>query len=726
MDMKLHTKYLQEELEKYYASFDPAKEQLLKGLKDVLAEDPEESSYAKKSRMHEYLCTACPVKLFRHTPFFFEMSSGRGRYTWGGLQSEVGSYMHNVTAPLWIQPYLNESQKDRQEGFLHGSENPVSFDHHVAGYDRILKLGINGIIAKAEEKLAACTNERKQDFYRSVIRSNRALLLLAQRFSEEAARLAAKASDEEEKAHYETIAAAAQQIPANPPRTFYEALNMIFFYRECVSSIEGIGISSFAQLDRMLYPYYEADLAAGRITPEKTKQLIRDLLVYTDIRFDFANAYHETSTTIELGGCDAEGNIIYNELTKMILQAVIEVRSVGTKINCRISKKHPREYLEKIMEVQLAKLPCVMMHNDDVLIPARVKQGYDIEDARLYVGCGCHEVTLTNTEVCTRADTWISMPRIVMESMRNHGDAASFEEFYRVFLKDAKSYYERIVTLKNKYEAYWCECDPLPLYSSSLTGPLKTGKDATEGGAKYSTTALSMVGTATMIDSLYSIKQLVFEEKRVTIPEFLDILEQNFNGQESLRQYIIRRIPKHGTNDATVDIFSAKVLEDISNIAGQANARGGKYLPAFYPHEIYRHLGQKLGATPDGRLAGFALSRGVSPSEFIETESPLNIIHSLRDIDFTRYADSFITEITLPQMENNEQNKQILTAIILAFLDVEGSSMQFNLIEQELLLAAKREPEKHKNLLVRVCGYSAAFVTLAEDVQDEIIRRAVR
>ena len=160
-----------------------------------------------------------------------------------------------------------------------------------------------------------------------------------------------------------------------------------------------------------------------------------------------------------------------------------------------------------------------------------------------------------------------------MESMRNHGDAASFEEFYRVFLKDAKSYYERIVTLKNKYEAYWCECDPLPLYSSSLTGPLKTGKDATEGGAKYSTTALSMVGTATMIDSLYSIKQLVFEEKRVTIPEFLDILEQNFNGQESLRQYIIRRIPKHGTNDATVDIFSAKVLEDISNIAGQCPRR---------------------------------------------------------------------------------------------------------------------------------------------------------
>jgi len=172
MDMKLHTKYLQEELETYYASYDPAKEQLLQGLKAVLAEYTETSSYAKKSRMHEYLCAACPVKVFRHTPFFFEMSSGRGRYTWGGLQSEVGSYMHNVTAPLWTQPYLNESKKDREEGFLYGSENPVSFDHHVAGYDRILKLGINGIIAKAEEKLSACTNERKQDFSQTERRQN--------------------------------------------------------------------------------------------------------------------------------------------------------------------------------------------------------------------------------------------------------------------------------------------------------------------------------------------------------------------------------------------------------------------------------------------------------------------------------------------------------------------------------------------------------------------------
>jgi len=725
MKFDLHVQQLREELEQYYSCFDNGEKQLLPALEKELTEHPEDSSFARKSRMHEFLCRECPVKLFRNTPLFFEITSGRVRFTWGGLDSKVGSYLHISTEKLWLIPYGDALEKDREEGFLHGWYNPVGFDHHCAGYDNLLALGLNGIIAIAEEKLADCLPEQAA-FYKSVIRSNRALIGLAQRFAEEARRLAAYACSAEEKAHYECIAETAEHIPANPPRTFYEALNLIVFYRECVGSIEGIGISTFAQLDRMLYPFYQADLAAGRITPEAAKQLLCDLLIYTDIRFDSANAYHETSTTIELGGCDRQGNVIYNELTEMILQSVIDVHSVGTKINCRISKNHPVEYLQKIVSVQLSELPCVMMHNDDVLIPARVKQGQAVEDARCYVGCGCHEVVLANTEVCTRADTWISLPRIFMESMRTRKNAADFKAFYEGFLADAKAYYERVVGIKNEGESHWCEYDPLPLYSSSLTGPLESGKDATEGGAKYSTTALSLVGAATLVDSIYSVKRLVFDEKKLTMAALLEVLDKDYAGSEELRQYIIRKIPKHGTNDPEVNDFSARVLEDISKIAGQKNARGGDYLPAFYPHQTYQRLGLLLGATPDGRMAHTTLSRGVSPSEFVETESPLNVIHSLKPIDFTRYADSFITEMTLPNLEKNEQNRQILVAIIQAFLDAGGSSMQFNLLNPELLIEAKKHPEQHKNLLVRVCGYSAAFVHLSSAVQDEIIARAVR
>ena len=380
----------------------------------------------------------------------------------------------------------------------------------------------------------------------------------------------------------------------------------------------------------------------------------------------------------------------------------------------------------RVAEVQAANIPVLVMQNDDVVIPARVKCGQAVEDARLYVSGGCHEIVLADTEVCTRADSWINLPRILLDSMEKHADAADFDDFYAAFLSDVRAYYLRIVELKNAGERHWCEFDPLPLYSSSLVGPLESGLDVTEGGAKYNSTAPSMVGAATLIDSLYSIKTLVFEEKQLDIARFLEILANDFRGEEALRRDICKRIPKHGTNKEVLNRFSASVLADLASVSHQTNARGGKYLPAFYPHDIYRPLGGKTGATPDGRRAHTPLSRGISPSEFIDTESPLDCILSLEDIDFTQFADSFIAEITLPEMENNKANREILIAIIRGFLTVGGSSLQFNLTNSSTLKAARENPEQYKNVLVRVCGYSAPFVYLCKQTQDEIISRAIR
>ena len=718
------------EFDEYYTAYDPCTAPLLAKMDELAAQTAGESSYSRKAAMHEMLARECPVHLFRETPFFFEISSGRGRYTWGGLQSPVGSYFHDRTANEWLNIYGAETEPDRRNGYLHAWNNPVGFDHHCPGYDKILTLGINGILRQAEEALASCTDKKKRDFCRAVIRSNRALLHLAGRFAAEAARLAETADDADTAAHYRKIADAAAWVPANPPRTLYEGLCTVLFYRECVGSLEGIGFSTFGQLDRMLYPLYRDDLAAGRITRDEAFELFCGLLLYTEVRFDAARGYHETSTTIELGGCDRAGNVVYNGLTALILDAVLAMRSINTKINCRISKRHPDEYLRKIADIQLANIPTVMMHNDDVLIPARVNCGQDIEDARMYVGGGCHEIVLQGTEVCTRADTWINLPRILLGTLDRLTDAETecpdYETFYAEFLTDVRNYYLRIVELKNEQERKWCSFDPLPLYSSSLTGCLEQGLDLTEGGAKYNSTALSMLGTATLIDSLYAVKTAVFDRQRVPFAEFRRVVSENFEDQEFLRQQIILQLPKHGTGNAELDAFSVAVLEDLSGIAGQTNGRGGKYLPAFYPHDIYNPLGRLTGATPDGRKAGQPLSRGVSPSEFIHTDSPLDLIHSLKPIDFTKFADSFCAELTLPAMDNTETNAFILTAIIRSFLEAEGSSLQFNLINKGDLALARVDPENHKNVLVRVCGYSAVYVYLSKETQDEIFHRAVR
>jgi len=717
---------LYEELDHYYTNFDPCGDMLLQGLHERVDGLPMDDPFGRKTAQIEYLCGACPVHIFRHTPLFFEISSGRPRHSWGGCQSSVGMYLNIQTAPLWHAPYFAALQKDQEEAFLTTWASPASLDHHCPGYDNLLALGVKGIIGKAKCALSQCTDPGQQAFYQSVIRCNEALIRLAHRFAEEARSLAEAAADEETRLHYEKIAETAEYIPANPPRTFYEALEMILFYRECVGSLEGIGISTFAQLDRMLYPYYQADLAAGRMTEADAENLLCDLLLYTEVRFETDKAYFETSTTIELGGCDRNGQVIFNEVTQLILRAVMGIRSINTKINCRISKAHPRAYLDMIAQVQLSKLPCVMMHNDDVLIPARVQQGQDAEDARLYVGCGCHEIVLSNTEVCSRADTWISLPRILLRTLEQAPEYASFEEFYAAFMADARAYYQRIVDIRNRYEAYWCQYAPLPLYSSSLTGPLETGRDVSAGGAKYNTTSPSLLGAASLIDSLYSVKQLVYDEKRLTLSKLHQIVVNNFENEELLRQYIIHKIPKHGVNHPLLNDFSRRVLSDLSTIAGQTNARGGRYLPAFYPHETYRHMGLMTGATPDGRLANTPLSRGISPSEFVECDSPLDIIHSLKHIDFTQYAESFIADLNLPQMDQSERSRTILTSIILAFLEAGGSSLQFNLTDHAALLDARQHPEQHPNLLVRVCGYSSAFIYLHPIIQDEIIDRAVR
>ncbi|MBQ4109517.1 MAG: hypothetical protein IJC74_01410 [Clostridia bacterium] len=719
---------LKNELENYYISFDNQNAELCEKIDSEIRKNSGLSSYELKSCIHEVLCSEGNVKIFENTPLFFEFSSGRIRYDWGGIESQTSTRLKLSHYDEWHKLYTDELKNDVESGLFYGW-SPVGYDHLCLGYDKILKMGISGIISEAEAKLKAESNEKKKSFYRSVIKSLNALIKLQHRFEKEAARLAEISCDETKKAHYLKIASAAKRCPEQPPQSFYEALNTIAFCRECISSLEGIGISTWGHLDRLLFPYYINDIKSGVISKEDAASLIADLITYTEIRFDTKKyTYHETSTTIELGGCDENGELVYNELTDIILDTVIDLKAIGTKINCRISKKSSDKFIEHIAKVQLANLPCVMMHNDDVIVASRVKMGQKIEDARLYLGGGCHEVVLANTEVCTRADSWINVPGILLRVMENNRNCKNYDEFYREFISGVREYHNYISEIKNKYEKLWWKFDPMPLYSSTVTGPIEKGLDITEGGAVYNSTMLSMVGAATVADSLYAIKKLVFEDEKISISEFLDILNNNFNGNEELRRYIVEKLPKHGTNNDIMNEFSGKLFDDLSKVSEKLNGRGGKYMPAFYPHEFYWNLGVKTGATPDGRAANTSLSRGVSPSEFVKTDSPLDVINSLKAIDFTKYADSFIAEITLPVIENNEKNIAVFVSLVKGFLEAEGSSIQFNIVDKNLLIEAKNNPlkELYQNLYVRVCGYSAQFVGLSEDSKNHIIQRAVR
>lgn len=714
------------EFDEYYGSYDPCTEKIVNGLNEIYEENKNISSYELKAKNIEYMCRNGLVKIFENSPFFFEFSSGRERHTWGGLQSEAGSFLHNKTADLWLNKYADDMAEDIKDGRIYCWNNPVGFDHFALGYDNILKKGFKGILAEAEEALK---HTKKREFVKAMISSVKSLLYLAERFSNEAEKLAESAADEANE-HYKKIAEAAANVPKNPPKNFYEAFAAIIFCRETIGSLEGIGISIYGHLDRMLEPYYTADVEKGLITYEEMKNLFHILFAYTDARFETKKYFYETSTTLVIGGCYADGSVCFNDITKAILETIIEGRYVNTKVNCRISSAHPKEYIEKIAEVQAANIPIIAIQNDETIISARMKYGYEESDARCYVSGGCHEIVVQDSEVCTRADTWINLPRLLLDVLEN-SKADRFDVFYEEVLYETKKYLLKVMSIKNKYETMWCRYDPLPLASATMNGCIGNGADITEGGTKYSSTELSLLAPATLIDSLTAVKTIVYDEKRFTPKEFYGICEKNFEGYEKLREYIVGTLPKYGTGNEDIDDFSAKVFKDIASLYRDENGnlykngRNGDYLPAFYPHDMFRTLGLKTIATPDGRKEHDYLSRGCSPSEFIISDNPAVILKSLKKADFTDYTDSFCAEITLPNM-SEDKGINVISALIEIFLQNGGSTLQFNLFDREMLIEAQKNPESYMNICVRVCGYSAVFVTLGKEIQDEIISRAIR
>jgi formate C-acetyltransferase len=731
------------EVAEYYSRPVPDVGAIRQKIRDYCEGHGAERSCTKKSAIHEIIAGECSVVLFPHFPFFWEAAAGRNRCDWG-LSSPLSTYLKESSAGLWIEPYQREIKKYLDAGLFRGW-SPVGYDHHCPGYDLIFAKGLLGLIADAGERLDSAETPAERDFLEAVIRSNRALISLANRFAGEAENLLAENQGEEARVNLRRIAAAAKRVPANPPETFYEAIAVILFIRETYGSLEAFGQSTFGQIDRLLYPYYEKDLEAGRITREEALALIHALLAFTDAKFGISDGFfRETSTTVVIGGCDRRGKAVFNEITRMVVEACIENRYVGTKIIARTSSRHPDEYFSLLAEFTASCANILVMPNDDTLIPANRRWNKALEDARLYVGGGCHEMVLANTEVNTRADSWINLPGLFLRTlvpdaadaadtgappMREFisaSDSPDFESFYAACMDNVQRFHNIITALKEKYERQWNRFDSAPLYSASIADCIGNARDVSAGGARYNSVSLSMVGAATFIDSLYAVKRMVYDEKRLSLGELWKILSDDWQGNENLRLYALNRLPKYGTGNIEADGFADRVLRDLSKKAGQPNGRGGIVTPAFYAHDLFIVFGLETMATPDGRRRGAYLSRGIAPSEFAGVQSVTDSIRSLNNLDLTLFPESMATELTLPASVSSWNMITAVSALIKNFVRSGGSTLQINVLDRETLIRAREEPEKYPNVVVRVCGYSQAFNSLSDQQKDEVISRTVR
>ena len=729
---------------------------------------PREPGFALKAELHARIAEHFQPVIFRNSPFFFEMGL-RPAENWGTparmpaawlLSRRIGTVQDD---PL----YRNIRGFSKEEGGLGLAEWVSVFDadHHSLGTTRLLQTGINGLLDEVRgEKVGA--GQAKLAYLDAVEKSCESVLRIASKFADKAEAMVDAAeqargaeslsgqqpgaidSGEDELAYLRMIAAAARRVPAEPPRTFYEGLAMLWFLREVTASIEGIGISVIGSPDRQLIGLYLADLAGGRLTEEQARDLIAHWMLPTDVKFHVQDSsWPETSTCIELGGCDEAGHPLYNELTRLFIQVHEANHFLNPKLNCRISADATDAYLELIGGSVLRGHNHFALLNDDVLIPAIIRSGKTLAEARRYVNGGCQETIVEGVEHSAGAYYYFNMAGVLdlcfqpplasaelLSRYRPEGDskgaippvireAENFEAFYSQFFEGLTRAMAAGAEWRRLLAGGWSEIHPCPFFSSTLDGCLRNGRDYTAGGAKYNPSTVAAVGLATVVDSLYAVKKAVYDEKWLTLEELREAMASNWAGQEPLRRRLIR-LPKFGQGSEEVNQLATRFCSEFAGfVRGLRNERGGFYQPSFFVYYAFATFAPFVRATPDGRRSADPLSQGIAPGRLSAPRSITDVFRSVSRIDFRDYPANAVLDVQLPAGSAIEPG--VIASLARAFSRMGGPTLQLNRVCLEDLQDAKVHPERHQDLVVRICGLSAHFVRLEPNVQDEIIERTL-
>lgn len=704
------------ELEEYYSTLPADVADVMAELSARDAAHPEWSPFRRKAELYAVAAERCDVHVFRHFPFCFEIKGGRSRRQWGF--GGVGGWM--FTLPK-VEEYRSRCRAWHQDyqGLVSHSDMDLDRDHHSVGYDHYLAVGSAGLVRECQARLETARTAQEREFLEAAIAGHRCLIAFQGKFAARAEAMLAVEAAPDVRRNLERVAAWGRRA-GGPPRTFFEALNDILFIREAIGSLEGVAVSTFGMLDRLLAPFHQPG--------DDAKALLDAFLVLPDLKFDVASFdgskvggdHVETSTTVIIGGCDAAGGVVFNELTAMILDSYAERRLLNPKLNARISPRHPHEYFERLSGLVAQGSNAVVILNDDVIIPANVRQGKAVEDCRLYVGGGCQETLLQNCEVHSRATVWFNLPGTLLRVMRQRGDAVSFEVFYQAFLVELRRLCEGVARSRSANEKDGWTINPCPLHSATLDGCVAKAMDWTEGGAKYSSAALDGVGVGTLVDSLLALKTLVFERRELSLARFLELLDKDFAGEEPFRQRLLHGVPKYGRDDA--GDFPTRVFKDVARaMSGFPNGRGGRFEASLFAFRNFVSFGHETGATPDGREAGADMSPGMAPSvqSLGERCGVGQVLDAVKRLDMADYPVVAVLDMKLPPC-----GPEAVESVVRRFLDCGGSGLQLNVLNQDDLRDAMSHPEAYPGLVVRISGYSAYFAKLPRGVQEELLGRA--
>lgn len=671
--------------------------------------------------------------------------------------------------------------------------------HVTVQYEKVLEVGYEGIIEEAEAELAKCSvgdgdYVKRSHFLEAVIISCKAAITYARRYAELAEEEAGKCGDAQRKAELLQIAENCRCVPAKGASGFYEACQSFWFVQQLLQ-IESSGHSiSPGRFDQYMYPYYKKDLDGGKITREFAQELmdciwvkLNDLNKCRDAASAEGFAGYSLFQNLIAGGQNKEGMDVTNDLSFMCIQASMHVMLPQPSFSIRVWNGSPHEFLVKAAELTRTGIGLPAYYNDEVIIPSLVSRGLTLAEAREYNIIGCVEPQKAGKTEGWHDAAFFNMCRpleLVFSNGTDRGEQISiqtgnveemhtFEEFYDAYKKQMNYNISLLVNADNAIDVAHAERCPLPFLSCMVEDCIRRGKSVQEGGAVYNFTGPQGFGVANMADSLYAIKKLVYEDRKVSMSEYKEALLTNYGkgldpvtisdltvqiagqlkaagkavGEEEIAAILkavkaaaetpeirangekllglIEEVPKFGNDIAEVDAFARDVAYTYTRpLESFQNPRGGMYQAGLYPVSANVPLGAQTGATPDGRLARTPVADGVSPSAGKDVHGPTAAANSVSKLDhYIASNGTLFNQKFHPSALSGRKGLENFVALIRSYFDQKGSHMQFNVVSRETLLDAQKHPEQYKHLVVRVAGYSALFTTLSRSLQDDIINR---
>ena len=696
-----------------------------------------------------------------HTESDLEILNNREKISFKVSEADMKKHLEKI-APFWqgrsirerIFAEVDEEWKAAYRAGVFTEFMEQRAPGHTVLDDKIYRKGFTDFIGEINRRIETLDfyydSEafEKREELRAMKIAAEALISFAGRYAAKLKEFAAQEKNPARKKELEKLSEICSRVPANAPKTFWEALQYYWFvHLGVVTEFNTWDSFNPGRLDQHLYPFYKRDIESGVMTREQARELLQAFWVKFNnqpappkvgVTAQESNTYTDFCL-INLGGVKPDGSDAVNELTYLVLDVIEEMRLLQPSSMIQVSKKNPNRFIKRGVQIIKTGFGQPSVFNTDAIIQELVRQGKSLIDARNGGASGCVEAGAFGKEAYILTG-YFNLVKVLEITLNNgvdpesgeeigleSGDPAgfkSFNELYAAFEKQLNYFIDVKIKGNIIIERLYAQYLPAPFLSLLIDDCIPKGKDYHNGGARYNSSYIQGVGMGTITDSLTALKYHVFDKKNISMDEFLRTLKDDFSGNESFRQVLLEDTPKYGNDDDYADDILRQVFESYFNgIDGRPNAKGGHFRVNLLPTTVHVYFGSKVGATPDGRKAHTPLSEGISPVQGADRKGPTAVLNSAAKIDHLRTGGTLLNQKFTPRLFSDETGDDKLVALIRSYFKMDGHHIQFNVVTAETLRKAQKHPEQYKDLIVRVAGYSDYFVDLTEDLQNEIIRR---